>query len=112
MGLELAQAMRRFGSRVTILERGRQLVAREDPDVAEEILRVFQEDGIDVLFNTDFLGVEGLSGQEITLRLRDLRGERTLKGSDLLVAVGRIPNTDGMGLEKTGVEVNGLYPSE
>jgi pyruvate/2-oxoglutarate dehydrogenase complex dihydrolipoamide dehydrogenase (E3) component len=74
--------------------------------VAEEILRVFQEDGIDVLFNTDLLGVEGLSGQGIALRLRDLRGERTLKGSDLLVAVGRIPNTHGIGLEKTGVKVD------
>jgi pyruvate/2-oxoglutarate dehydrogenase complex dihydrolipoamide dehydrogenase (E3) component len=114
VGLELAQAMRRFGSRVTILERGRQLIAQEDPDVAEEILRVFQEDGIDVLFDTDLLGVEGLSGQGITLHLRDLRGERTLKGSDLLVAAGRIPNTQGMGLEKTGVEVDEgwLYPSE
>jgi pyruvate/2-oxoglutarate dehydrogenase complex dihydrolipoamide dehydrogenase (E3) component len=99
VGLELAQAMRRFGSRVTILERGRQLVARQDPDVAEEMVRVFQEDGIDVLFNTDLLGVEGLSGQGITLRLRDLRRERTLKGSDLLVAVRRIPNTHGIGLE-------------
>ena len=106
VGLELAQAMRRFGSRVTIVQRGRRLIAQEDPDVAEEILRVFQEDGIDVLFDTDLLGVEGLSGQGITLRLRDLRGERTLKGSDLLVAVGRIPNTQGMGLEKTGVEVD------
>jgi pyruvate/2-oxoglutarate dehydrogenase complex dihydrolipoamide dehydrogenase (E3) component len=106
VGLELAQAMRRFGSRVTILEHGQQLIAREDPDVAEEILRVFREDSIDVLFNTDLLGVEGLSGQAITMRVRDLRGERTLKGSDLLVAVGRIPNTQGMGLEKTGVEVD------
>jgi pyruvate/2-oxoglutarate dehydrogenase complex dihydrolipoamide dehydrogenase (E3) component len=106
VGLELAQAMRRFGSRVTIIERGPQLVAREDPDVSEEILHVFQEDGIDVLFNTDLLGVEGLSGQGITLRVRDLTGERALKGSDLLVAVGRIPNTHGIGLEKTGVEVD------
>jgi len=106
VAVELAQAMRRFGSRVTILEREQQLIPREDPDVAEEILRVFHEDGIEVLFNTDLLGVEGLSGQGITLRVRDLKGERTLQASDLLVAVGRIPNTHGIGLEKTSVEVD------
>jgi pyruvate/2-oxoglutarate dehydrogenase complex dihydrolipoamide dehydrogenase (E3) component len=106
VAVELAQAMRRFGSRVTIVERGPQLIAREDPDVAEEMLHVFQEDGIEVLFHTDLVGVEGHSGQELTLRLRDLRGERTLKGSDLLVAIGRIPNTHGISLEKTGVEVD------
>jgi len=106
VAVELAQAMRRFGSRVTIVERGGQLIAREDPDVAEEMLHVFQEDGIEVLFHTDLVGVEGHSGQDLTLRLRDLGGERTLKGSDLLVAIGPIPNTHGIGLEKTGVEVD------
>jgi pyruvate/2-oxoglutarate dehydrogenase complex dihydrolipoamide dehydrogenase (E3) component len=106
VGLELAQAMRRFGSRVTILERGPQLVAREDPDVAEAILHLFRDEGIEVLLNTELLGVEGFSGQGIRMHLRDSQGERTLEGSDLLVATGRIPNTQGLGLEKTGVEVD------
>jgi len=106
VGLELAQAIRRFGSRVTILERGRQLVAREDPDVAEAILRLFQDEGIEVSFDTEVLEVEGSSGQGIRMRLRDSQGERTLEGSDLLVATGRIPNTQGLGLEKTGVEMD------
>ena len=106
VGLELAQAIRRFGSRVTILERGRQLVAREDPDVAEAILRLFQDEGIEVSFDTEVLEVEGSSGQGIRMRVRDSQGERTLEGSDLLVATGRIPNTQGLGLEKTGVEMD------
>jgi len=106
VGLELAQAMRRFGSRVTIVERGGQLIAREDSDVAEAILHLFQDEGIEVLLNTELLEVEGLSGQAIKMRLRNSQGERTLEGSDLLVATGRIPNTQGLGLENTGVEVD------
>jgi len=102
-GLELAQAMRRFGSRVTVLERGRQVVSQEDPDVADAILQLFRDEGIDVLLNTQLLGVEGVSGQRFKILLRDSQGERMLEGSDLLVAIGRIPNTQGLGLEKTSV---------
>src|SRR5436853_6572817 len=105
-GLELAQAMRRFGSRVTVVERGPQLAGREDSDVAEEILRLFRDDGIEILLSTDLLEVEGLSGQGIKARVRNSQGERAVKGSDLLVAVGRVPNTQGLGLENTGVEVD------
>jgi pyruvate/2-oxoglutarate dehydrogenase complex dihydrolipoamide dehydrogenase (E3) component len=93
VGLELAQALRRFGSRVTVLERGLQLAGREDGDVAEEILRLFREDGIEVLLSAELLEVEGLSGQGIKGRVRDPQGERAVEGSDLLVAVGRVPNT-------------------
>jgi pyruvate/2-oxoglutarate dehydrogenase complex dihydrolipoamide dehydrogenase (E3) component len=106
VALELAQAMRRFGSRVTILERGPQLIAREDADVTEAIFHLFQDEGIEVLLNTELLGVEGSSGHGIRMRLRNSRGERTLEGSDLLVAIGRVPNTQGLGLEKTGVETD------
>ena len=105
-GCELGQAMRRFGSRVTLLERGPQLVGREDVDVAEGILHLFQDDGIEVLLNTQLLEVEGLSGQKVKLRVRTSQGEHTLGGSDLLVAIGRIPNTLGLGLEETGVEID------
>ena len=106
VGLELAQAMRRFGSRVTIVERSGQLAGREDSDVAQAIHSLFHDEGIDVLLNTELLEVEGLSGQGIRMRLRDSRGERTLEGSDLLVATGRIPNTQGLGLEKSSVETD------
>lgn len=106
VGLELAQAMRRFGSQVTIIESGLQLVAREDLDIAAEALTLFQDEGIEAFQNTELLEVEGLSGQRIRLRLCDSQGERMLDGSDLLVAIGRVPNTRGLGLEKTGVETD------
>jgi len=106
VGLELSQAMRRFGSRVTILARGSQLAGREDPDVAEEILRLFREDGIEVLLQTDLVNVDGLSGRQIRVRIRDGHGERTLEGSDLFVATGRVPNTQGLGLDKAGVDLD------
>jgi pyruvate/2-oxoglutarate dehydrogenase complex dihydrolipoamide dehydrogenase (E3) component len=105
VGLELAQAMRRFGSRVTILERGPQLAPSEDSDVAEGILELFQDEGIDVLLNAEPLSVEGSSGRQIQLRVRTPQGERTLQGSDILAAAGRIPNTQGLGLENAGVEL-------
>jgi pyruvate/2-oxoglutarate dehydrogenase complex dihydrolipoamide dehydrogenase (E3) component len=98
--------MRRFGSRVTLLERGRQLIAREDPDVAEAILHLFQDEGIEVLFDTELVEVEGLSGQSVRLHLRNSQGEHALEGSDILVAAGRIPNTQGLDLKKTEVEVD------
>ncbi len=106
VGLELAHAMRRFGSRVTVLERETQLAGREDNDVAEEILRMFREDGIEVLLSTDLFQVEGLSGQGIKARVRSPQGEGALEASDLLVAAGRVPNTQGLGLENTGVELD------
>ena len=106
VGLEFAQAMRRFGSRITILERGPQLIAREDPDVAEAILQLFQDEGIEVLLNAQILQVQGLSGAGITIHIRTTQGDRAIDGSDLLVAIGRIPNTHNLGLEKTGVELD------
>ncbi len=106
VGLELAQAMRRFGSRVTILERGPQLASHEDADVAEELLRLFRDDGIEVMLQTELLDVEGLSGQQVRVQVRDSQGARTLEGTDILVAAGRVPNTQGLGLDKTDVELD------
>jgi NAD(P)-dependent dehydrogenase (short-subunit alcohol dehydrogenase family) len=74
---------------------------------AHAILQLLQDDGIDVLFNAEVVQVEGSSGQGTRIRLRTSEGERTLEGSDLLVAVGRVPNTQGLGLEKAGVEGDG-----
>jgi len=91
---------------VTVLERETQLAGREDNDVAEEILRLFREDGIEVLLSTDLFQVEGLSGQGIKVRVRNPQGERTVEASDFLVAAGRVPNTQGLGLENTGVELD------
>ncbi|HTX37445.1 MAG TPA: mercuric reductase [Bryobacteraceae bacterium] len=106
VGLEMAQAMRRFGSRVTVLERGPQLTSHEDPDVAEGLQNLFRDEGIEVLLGTDLLEVQGTSGQKVKLRVRDSRGEHRVEASDVLVAAGRIPNTQGLALEKTGVELD------
>ena len=106
VGIEMAQAYRRFGCRVTIVEPGRQLMGREDADVAEEMHRVLAGEGIDVLLNAQPANVRGLSGDAVTLSVRTDKGEQTIEGSDLLVAVGRVANAAGIGLEKTGVELN------
>ncbi len=107
VGLELAQAYRRFGSRVTVVEHGPQLAGREDPDVADALGRLFGDEGIDVLLSAEVLQVEGRSGQGVRLRVRTPHGERRLDGSDLLAATGRTPNTAGIGLDTAGVQLDG-----
>jgi pyruvate/2-oxoglutarate dehydrogenase complex dihydrolipoamide dehydrogenase (E3) component len=106
VGLEFAQAYRRFGSRVTVVEHGPQLLSREDPDVAEEIRRLLTAEEIEVLVGADGLGVEGRSGEGVRLRLKTPAGERTVAGSDILVATGRTPNTAGIGLDVAGVKLD------
>jgi pyruvate/2-oxoglutarate dehydrogenase complex dihydrolipoamide dehydrogenase (E3) component len=108
VGLELAQAVRRFGSAVTVIERGSQIAAAEDPDVAQALLENFASEGIEVLLDARTNQVEGLSGQKVRIRTETSQGERTIEGTDLLVATGRIPNTLGIGLEKVGVELDAL----
>ncbi len=102
VGLELAQAFRRFGSRVTVIERSSALIHREDPDVTESMEQLFRDEGIEVKTDTVVEQVAGKSGASV--RLRTTRGN--VEGTHLLVAGGRTPNTDGIGLEKTGVEVD------
>jgi pyruvate/2-oxoglutarate dehydrogenase complex dihydrolipoamide dehydrogenase (E3) component len=107
VGLELAQAYRRFGSRVTIIESGPRLMSREDPDVADEMQHVLSDEGIQVLVATETVTVRGRSGEEVSLVVRTPTGEQSIEGSDILVAAGRIPNTAGIGLEEAGVELDG-----
>jgi pyruvate/2-oxoglutarate dehydrogenase complex dihydrolipoamide dehydrogenase (E3) component len=106
VGLELSQAMRRFGSQVTVIEAGPQLAGHEDSDVGAALLELFQDEGIDVLLGTTISQVEGRSGEKIQVHAKDGNGERVLEGTDLLVATGRMANTDGIGLEQAGVELN------
>jgi pyruvate/2-oxoglutarate dehydrogenase complex dihydrolipoamide dehydrogenase (E3) component len=105
-GVELAQAYRRFGSRVTIIEPGRQLMGREDDDVTEEINRILRGEGIDILCNAKPLGVQGHSGGAVTVTVLTDGRERTIEGSHVLVAVGRIPNTADIGLDKAGIALD------
>jgi pyruvate/2-oxoglutarate dehydrogenase complex dihydrolipoamide dehydrogenase (E3) component len=107
VGLELAQAYCRFGSRVTVIESGSQLMSREDPDVAAEVQRILSDEGIQVLVRAETLDVHGRSGEEVSFRVRASAGEQQIAGSDILVAAGRIPNTAGIGLEEAGVALDG-----
>src|SRR6185295_12713969 len=106
VGVEFAQAFRRFGSQVTVLEFGTQLLGREDPDVAAAVLRIFEEDGINVVLGAETQVVKGRSGEAVRLRVKTRAGDRTIEGSDILVAAGRTPNTREIGLEQAGIELD------
>jgi pyruvate/2-oxoglutarate dehydrogenase complex dihydrolipoamide dehydrogenase (E3) component len=103
IGVEFGQMFRRFGSRVSMVQRGPQLLAREDPDVAQAVEGVLREDGIEIALNADARRVERGADGAIRLTVRDGGGERTLAGSHLLVAAGRTPNTDGLDLRAAGI---------
>ncbi len=103
VGVELAQAFRRLGSEVTIVQSGTQLAPREDEDVAEAVRSLLMAEGVEVMLGAHSTQVEGRSGAEVALRLDD---GRRLSGSHLLVAAGRRPNTAGVGLEIAGVALD------
>lgn len=105
VGLEFGQMFRRFGSRITIVQRGAQLLPREDEDVAEGVADILREDGIEVLLGTSALGAVR-SGGGVSLKVRTSEGERTLEGSHLLVATGRVPNTDRLNLSAAGIKTD------
>jgi pyruvate/2-oxoglutarate dehydrogenase complex dihydrolipoamide dehydrogenase (E3) component len=106
VGLELAQAIRRFGSRVTVIEGGSQLARREDSDVGSALFELFRDESIDVLLEARVREVSGRSGEEIRITVDDPSGTRNIQATDLLVATGRTPNTQSIGLENLGVEVD------
>ena len=105
IGLELAQAMRRFGSKVTLIERNEQLVYREDEDVTAALRGLFRDEGVETFLNTKIQRVTGKSGEAVQVVIEQNGVEKTLQGSHLLVATGRKPNTEGIGLEPAGIEV-------
>jgi pyruvate/2-oxoglutarate dehydrogenase complex dihydrolipoamide dehydrogenase (E3) component len=102
IGLEFGQMFRRFGARVTIVQSGAQLLAQEDADVAEAVLGILQEDGIQVLLNSKAKGVNGTAGQ-LKLTAESAGSPREIAGSHLLVAAGRVPNTDNLHLDAAGI---------
>ncbi len=106
VGLEFAQAMRRFGSRVTIIQRGPRLLEREDPDVAEALLELMRDEGVEVLLQSELLGVTGRSGTKVVLRVRSGAAQKPLEASDILVAAGRTPNTDKLDVARARVELD------
>jgi pyruvate/2-oxoglutarate dehydrogenase complex dihydrolipoamide dehydrogenase (E3) component len=106
VGLELSQALRRFGAQVTLIEPGPQLVSKEDPDISAAIAELFRDEGIEVLLNTSVTRVEGRSGQQIRVHVKGPSRERVIEATDLLVATGRIPNTQSIGLDIAGVQLD------
>src|SRR5829696_5082549 len=104
VGLEFAQMFRRFGSEVTLVQRGGQLMGREDADVAEAVAEILREDGIEVLLGTRTRRAAQDDTGKILLTVDTSEGERTLQGSHLLVAAGRPPNTETLNLDAAGIE--------
>jgi pyruvate/2-oxoglutarate dehydrogenase complex dihydrolipoamide dehydrogenase (E3) component len=105
VGLELSQAMRRFGSKVSVIERNGRLIQQEDEDVTEALYSLFEDEGIDIVLNARVKKISGKSGQSVRVIIEQNGAEKTLEGTHLLVVVGRTPNTEGIGLELAGVEL-------
>ncbi len=106
VGLELAEAFTRFGSRLTVIERGSRLLGREDQDVSDALLELFRDESIEVLLQTNLLSVSGTSGQSVRVKIEQNGESREIGATDILVATGRTPNTQGIGLDKAGIELD------
>jgi pyruvate/2-oxoglutarate dehydrogenase complex dihydrolipoamide dehydrogenase (E3) component len=104
-GLELAQAYRRFGAEVTVVEAGAHLMAREDVDASHEIKRILTDEGLQIHVPAELVKVSGQSGNAVSVVVRTSAGEQTIEGSHILVAAGRVPSTAGIGLDLAGVEL-------
>src|SRR5262245_36787937 len=104
-GLELSQAMRRFGSKVSVIDRNDRVLHREDEDVSEGLHNLFEDEGIDLVMNAQVKSVSGKSGQAVQVVIEQKGVEHILEGSHLLVAAGRTPNTADIGLDVAGVEL-------
>jgi pyruvate/2-oxoglutarate dehydrogenase complex dihydrolipoamide dehydrogenase (E3) component len=105
IGLEFAQMYRRFGSEVTVVEKGARLVAHEDEDVAVEIRRILEAEGIGFRTEAECIRLSS-RGADVVLEVDCKSGDRAVSGSHVLLAVGRRPNTDDLGLERAGIAVD------
>lgn len=105
VGLEFGQMYRRFGSQVTIIEKGPRLIHRDDEDVSQTIKEILENEGVNIRLNAECISVEK-QGDKVSVNLDCESGARKVTGSHLLLAVGRGPNTDDIGLDKAGIEVD------
>lgn len=105
VGVEMSQAMRRFGSKVSVIDRNQRLMSKEDEDVCRAIRDLLEDEGIDILLNARIQQVSGKSGESVRIVVEQNGTVKTLSGSHVLVAAGRTPNTEGLGLELAGVEL-------
>lgn len=106
IGLEFGQMFRRFGSQVTVVHHGKQVLSREDQDVAEEVANILREDGIELLLRSKPTRAERATDGRIQLTVETPNGTRTLIGSHLLLAAGRTPNTDKLNPAASGIKMN------
>jgi len=105
VGVEFSQAMRRFGSKVSVIARNKRLMSREDEDVCEALRSLLEDEGIDILLQAGVKRVSGKSGDSVSIVVEQNGNEKVLEGSHVLVAAGRTPNTEGLGLELACVEL-------
>jgi pyruvate/2-oxoglutarate dehydrogenase complex dihydrolipoamide dehydrogenase (E3) component len=105
VGLEFAQAMVRFGSSVTVIDRSARLLPREDDDVAAELRKLLAAEGIRFVFGATVEAVEGRSGDAVVVKINSAAGQETIRATHILAAAGRAPNTDGIGLDKAGIKL-------
>src|SRR5271163_295032 len=105
VGLELSQAMRRFGSKVTVIDHNNRLLSKEDEDVSKALGDLFRDEGIDAVLNARTKRISGKSGDSVTVVVEQGGREETLSGTHLLIATGRRPNTENIGLESAGIEL-------
>jgi pyruvate/2-oxoglutarate dehydrogenase complex dihydrolipoamide dehydrogenase (E3) component len=105
VGIELSQAMRRFGSKVTLIDRNQRLMSKEDEDVCEALRTLLQDEGVDTLLSTRVKELSGKSGDAVSMIVDQNGTEKTVKGSHVLVAAGRTPNTEGLGMDLAGVQL-------
>jgi pyruvate/2-oxoglutarate dehydrogenase complex dihydrolipoamide dehydrogenase (E3) component len=105
IGLEFGQMFRRFGSRVTVIHNSGQIVPREDPEVANELQKILEEEGLTFHLDAQTTRVEQ-KGSEIEVSVEGLHGSARITGSHLLLAIGREPNTEDLGLEAAGIETD------
>jgi pyruvate/2-oxoglutarate dehydrogenase complex dihydrolipoamide dehydrogenase (E3) component len=105
IGLEFAQALRRLGSQVSVLERNSSLLHKEDTDVTQGLETLLRDEGINLILNATVESVSGLSGKSVKVTFHQDGVAKTIESSHLLVATGRTPNTENLGLELAGVEL-------
>ena len=108
IGLEFAQIMRRFGAEVTVVDRSKRLLPREDEDIAAEIRSILEDEGIRFRLGADCLALERGASGSIRVRVECVYDQPFVEGSHVLLAMGRVPNTDDLGLAAAGVRTNAL----
>lgn len=106
IGLEFGQMFKRFGSNVSIIQKGKQLLSREDPDITEEIKNILLKDGIKIYLNAEVLEVSSGKNKTVNLKIKTSSGEKNLKGSHILAATGHEPNTENLNLFTVGIKTD------